>query len=65
VATTRGADPWIYHLGEENVKEFQNPYYMSFERAEKQWKYDDSKREDEDNPSSEDGARKKSLRHGS
>lgn len=22
VATTRGADPWIYQLGEENVKEF-------------------------------------------
>jgi len=41
VATTRGDDPWQYQLGEDSVKDFQNPFYLSFETAVQMWTYDD------------------------
>ena len=40
VASTRGDDPWIFQMGEASVAHLQNPYYVSFERAQEMWKYD-------------------------
>lgn len=39
VATTRGDDPWFYQLGEEDVAELQNPFFISFEESVKMWTY--------------------------
>lgn len=46
VATTRGDDPWIYQLGDESVADMQNLFYVSFEQAEQQWKYDATEKEE-------------------
>ena len=45
VASTRGDDPWHYQLDEESVADMQNPFYMSFERSEQQWKYNATEKE--------------------
>jgi len=42
VATTRGGHPWIYQLSNQSSgsftgDEFQNPFFMSFEKSAKQW----------------------------
>lgn len=37
VASTRGGHPWIHQLGQSNVEEYQNPFFMEWATAVKQW----------------------------
>jgi hypothetical protein len=46
VASIRGDDPWIYQLGQEDVVDLQNPFFISFEESVKMWTY---------TPNAEDG----------
>lgn len=50
VASTRGDDPWYYQLGDSSVSDYQNPFYISFEEAQKQWKYNPEKKGSIDHP---------------
>jgi len=38
VANVRSGHPWIHQLGAPDVEKYQNPFFMSWEDAVKQWK---------------------------
>ena len=40
VAAVRGGNPWTHQLGQSDVKEYQNPFFMEWETAVKQWTND-------------------------